>query len=93
MMTSAHSRSATKLKLKDAAVGFHARPESCAKFTYYEFACQGISCGGSQGGLDDPRSSLLRKVFETFDKIPADKRSGSRVLTSSCEHSPRWPGS
>lgn len=38
------------------------------------FPCQGISCGGSQGGLDDPRSSLLRKVFETFDKIPADKR-------------------
>lgn len=63
------------------------------KFDVHWLYCQGISCGGSQGGLDDPRSSLLRKVFATFDKMPAHKRSGYRVLTSSCERPPCWPGS
>ena len=37
-------------------------------------AWQGISCGGKQRGLRDPRSSLLRHVFRVFDTIPSKQR-------------------
>lgn len=34
------------------------------------FPCQGISQAGSQGGLSDGRSSLVKETFNVFDRLP-----------------------
>ena len=41
--------------------------------------CQGISCGGHQQGLQDPRSALLKHVFKIFDQLPEPQRPGQTV--------------
>ncbi len=44
------------------------------------FAGQGISCGGNQEGLQDPRSGLLKECFKVFDQVPEKQRLGVAVV-------------
>ncbi|CAK9080106.1 unnamed protein product [Durusdinium trenchii] len=64
-------KSLDECPIKDDVVGY--APEGVAaraEAILAGFPCQGVSCAGSQKGMGDVRTRLLREVFRVWDLLP-----------------------
>lgn len=78
MRTSSSSNLLRTPLLKGVEEGSHVRPTFSFLLGTANLicdSCQGISCGGQQGGLNDARSSLLVNCFKVFDALPKQNQS------------------
>ena len=64
------------LVLQSAAVGFDSQWQLDI---FFKFG-QGVSSAGSQEGLQDHRSGLIREIFRVWDRMLPNKSAAQRVL-------------